>query len=242
MRSARHALRALYFGLSAAALGAAIPASGGCTNTSTATLYTPITGIVIRSSDLVAGHGCGTGPDQVYAYVAVLAHAVSPGVPYTSIVVPCYTDGVLSNLQPAIVTDDAGNSFDLLDYKLYIFAYNSRSFPASLACTPPQLTGNCPGDQPDASARAAAVDGGTILPIHPPNWTTTCTAIEQQGIPVLADCEPLEPAAGASGDAGAFDGGMTDAGAADSGGADGAATDGAASNADASDATDAGGG
>jgi hypothetical protein len=179
-------LRTVCIALPLAALTAAAmcASAAGCTSTSTAVVYTPITGIVVRSSELLAGHGCGTNPDQVYAYAAVLAPAETPQVPYTSTVTPCYADAVLSNLQ-----SEAGT----FDYVLYIYAYNYQSFPPELACTPPRLHQNCPGDYPEAST---APDASDVEPLYAPNWETTCRAVEQQGIPVLADCLPLEPAAG----------------------------------------------
>jgi hypothetical protein len=190
---------------------AAASAFGGCTNNVTALAYTPITGIVIHSADLVAGHGCGTGPGQVYAYVAVLAQQNAPDTPVTSTVVSCYTDGVLSNL-----AYDAGSNpppdAAAYVYYLYIYAYDYASFPPSLSCAPATPEGisnsGCPGDSPDATT-AAATDGGDagdagIPPRYPPTWTTTCTAGEVAGEPMLADCKPLEPTAAAeASDAGA---------------------------------------
>jgi hypothetical protein len=170
----------------------------GCPTTSTLTAYTPITGIVIRSADLVAGHGCGTGPDQVYKYVAVLAYAAggsnkpkSSIVPFTSTVVSCYTDGIFSNLQGS-----AGSN--PYDFTVYVYAYNATSFPPALACTP-DTAGGCPGDNPCSTATPC--DAG-VEPRYPPNWTATCSATELAGVPALATCGALEPVTGAA-DAGA---------------------------------------
>jgi hypothetical protein len=159
-------------------------AFGGCTNNVTALVYTPITGIVIRSADLVAGHGCGRGPGQVYAYVAVLAPQDAPNTLIQSAVVSCYADAVLSNLPY-----DAGssNEIGITPYFLHIYAYDYASFPAALACAAPITNSGCPGDIPDA---AAGVVSG-----HPPTWTTTCVAGELPGEPLLAHCQPLEPTA-----------------------------------------------
>jgi hypothetical protein len=167
--------------------GLAVCALGSCNSTTTALIYTPVTGILIKSSELVEGHGCGTAPDQIYAYVAVLAYAASPNIPYTSIVVPCYSDGLFSNLQP-----DPDGGLHPYDYTLFVYAYNAQSFPPELACGPPNTTGGCPGDSWDAAVTASP-DAG-VEPKHAPNWTTLCHATEYLGIPVLADCRPLEPA------------------------------------------------
>jgi hypothetical protein len=170
--------------LAALAVGAAC-AFGGCTNTVTALVYTPITGIVIRSADLVAGHGCGTAPGQVYAYSAVLAQPLAPDVAIASTVVYCYSDGVLSNLDYYDAGADQPNNV----YDITIYAYEYGSFPADLACSPPISNGACPGDSPDATIAATrSVDGGIL-----PRWTTTCVASQIPGEPSLAECKPLEP-------------------------------------------------
>ena len=175
----------------------------GCPTTTTLTTYTPITGVVIHSADLVAGHGCGTGPDQVYKYVAVLAYSDASRqaggsskpktsiVPYASTVVSCYTDGIFSNLQ-------ASTTANPYDFTVYVYAYNAASFPPALACTPDQA-GGCPGDSPCSTATPC--DAG-VEPRYPPSWTATCSAIEQAGVPALATCGPLEPVTGDA-DAGA---------------------------------------
>jgi hypothetical protein len=172
-------------------------AFGGCTNNVTALAYTPITGVVIHSQDLVAGHGCGMGPGQVYAYVAVLSQQNMPDVPEVSTVVNCYTDGVLSNLGYDAGAHPAPDAA-MFAYYLHIYAYDYASFPPSLACTPPIANGVCPGDNPDATTLAAQSGGEAgIPPRYPPTWTTTCTANEYAGEPMLANCKPLEPTAAA---------------------------------------------
>jgi hypothetical protein len=188
--------RALCVAVSAGFLGVATAgAFGGCTNNVTALAYTPITGVVIHSQDLVAGHGCGMAPDQVYAYVVVLARQDSPDIARYSTVVSCYTDGVLSNLP----TNDDAAVADQYAYYLYIYAYNYASFPRGLACTPPITNSSCPGDIVDATTIAAQPDSGDagIPPRYPPTWTTTCTAHEYGGEPMLATCNPLQPTAAA---------------------------------------------
>ena len=110
---------------------AAACALAGCPGTATTTTYTPITGILIRSSSLVTGYGCGTGPGQVYKYAALLKYAEDGGasgpVVYSG-VFDCYSDGLFSNL-PA---DDAGS----LSFDVTIVAWNAASFPAPLQCVP----------------------------------------------------------------------------------------------------------
>jgi hypothetical protein len=188
--------RAVWVAASAGLLGiTAACAFGGCTNNVTALAYTPITGVVVHSQDLVAGHGCGTGPEQVYAYVMVLAPQNNRDFAEYSTVVSCYTDGVLSNLPYDAGANPAPDA-DTYAYVLYIYAYNYASFPPGLACSPPITNSQCPGDSPDATTTAAkpGSDAG-IPPRYPPTWTTRCTAHEYGGEPMLADCLPLEPTA-----------------------------------------------
>jgi hypothetical protein len=173
-------------------------AFGGCTNNVTALVYTPITGIVIRSADLVAGHGCGTGPGQVYAYVAVLAQQNAPTVAIASTVVSCYADGVLSNLVWDAGSHPAPDAASYV-YYVYIYAYDYASFtsiPQTLACSAPATPSiGCPGDFPDATAGTPTAPDSGIPPRYPPTWKTTCTASELAGEPTLAQCGALEPTA-----------------------------------------------
>ena len=164
----------------------------GCPSSSTATGYTPITGIEILSSSLVAGYGCGEGPDQVYRYAAIVSYAADAGgagALQVANVFDCFVDGVFENL-PA--SDSGSQSFAIA-----VQAYNRASFPASLNCG--AAGGPCNAQDPGKIQAAAALA----------TWTTTCTATQQQGIPVLAVCGPLVPQASAEGGApsdGAVDG------------------------------------
>lgn len=165
--------------LAAAAPSAAI----GCATTAPTTGYTPITGIEIPADAIVAGHGCGTGVDQVFKYAAVVS---TPTVQtfVTSGVFDCFANGVFSNLPSP---DGGSETFDVS-----IYAYNQTSFPDPLLCLP--NTAPCPGD-----------DAGAIAPWQSSaNWTTTCTVIQVQGVASITKCGPLEPnepiEAGSSGD------------------------------------------
>jgi hypothetical protein len=213
---------------SSVAAGAAALALAGCPSTTTTTGYTPYTGVIIRSSQLVAGFGCGTGPGQVYRYAAVVYHlgadAGPTGNAFASNVFDCFSDGVFENLD----ADDAGNT----SYFLTIQAYERASFPPGLSCDP---AGACPTwDVSTVLASAAQA-----------SWTTTCTATQQAGVPVLAVCQPLGAADGGAGDASAdaaaeatVDGGADALGDGPFDAPADATTDGSA---DAADAGDAGG-
>jgi hypothetical protein len=171
-RAVNNHMRAL--GASATLTGAACVLMG-CPSTATTTGYTPITGIVIRSSALVAGYGCGTGPSQVYRYAAIVYFAADGGAQATLVanVFDCFTDGVFENLP---VADGGGQ-----DFIVSIRAYNFASFPRELQCLP--TGGPCAAQDPMTLLADAARA----------TWATTCAATQQQGIPVLAVCQPLAP-------------------------------------------------
>jgi hypothetical protein len=161
------------------AVGAAVGLALGCTTPPTTTLYTPITGIEIPSAAVVAGHGCGTRPGQVYRYAAVVAYPGEGGALVTSGVFDCFADGIFSNL-------DAGA------LNVTIYAFSHSSLPDALACSPPAAP--CPGD-----------DAGVVLSYATSaDWTAACTATQVRGITAVASCSPLEPsdAAEDAGDAG----------------------------------------
>jgi hypothetical protein len=153
---------------------AAAAALMGCATTAPTVGYTPITGIVIPAAEIVAGHGCGTGKDQVFKFAAVVG--TPPGIMpafVTSGVFDCFADGVFSNL-PA---PDGGSVM----FNVSVFAYNQASFPTALACPPNTVP--CPGD-----------DAGAVQPWQSSaNWTTTCTVTQIQGVPSVTTCEALEP-------------------------------------------------
>jgi hypothetical protein len=168
----------------------AAAAVGACAANTTTTGFTPITGIIIRSESLVAGKGCGTAPGQVYRYLAIVTYAPddlgTTRDPIAGAVFDCFADGLFSNLQPA---PDTGS----VSYVVTIYAYDAPSYPAAdLQCYVDQTCAALPG----------ACDATKLHALY----TTTCTATQQQGIAVLADCnagdaglanagEPLAPLA-----------------------------------------------
>jgi len=172
-----------------AALAAAACAFVACTTSTVTTVFPPITGIVIRSSSLVAGIGCGTGDDQVYRYAAVVTFAPTEGgTPSTTSftnIYDCFVDGVFENL-PA----DNGN----LNFDVSIFAYNFKDYGPATSTTPtgaglsPDLA--CPPGN-DATGCVPATTPLTDDQKRDATWTTVCTATQQSGVPVLAVCPPL---------------------------------------------------
>jgi len=158
---------------------AAVPVLLACNTTSTTAIYTPITGIEIQPSSLLQGVQCGQGEDDVYRYVVIVSNEVDGGplgAPVASNVFDCFTTGLFENL-PA---SDAGSQ----RYFLRIFAYSQQSLPPEFACSGGFGAdgGACPATEADASLAEAAAGA---------EWATTCTATQQQGIPVLAVCQPL---------------------------------------------------
>jgi hypothetical protein len=170
-----------------------------CASSSPTTGITPITGVVIRSESLIAGHGCGRGNEQVFKYLAVVTN-VDPSFPpggsplsYAQ-VFDCFADGAFVNL----VASPSGK----LDFNVEIFLYNADDYAAhvgdgaiqTIQRVPPQIN----------------PDTGTIPNPPPSTWSTTCTATQQQNVVVLAVCRPLSggplPAPADAGVDGAVDG------------------------------------
>ncbi len=148
-----------------AALAAVLGAVAACSNTNTAAGITPPTGILVRSENLVAGKGCGTGPAQVFKFAAVVQNddgAMLAGATYD-----CFADGSFQNLPPS-----SNGSFH---YKLHIFAYDKPTYTAS------------------APAIEAGAGDANRLAALPSTWTTTCDATEQADVEVSALCAPLTP-------------------------------------------------
>jgi hypothetical protein len=220
----------------ASALAALVLAAAGCPDTTTTASGFLVTGIQIRSAELVAGHGCGTGPGQVYRYAAVVTYAGTPldtdasspeagtsgdagtcgPSPSWVNTFECFNDGVFDNL-PA--SDSGAQQFAVAIYAYDKAGYDGSGLPASLQC----LSNAC-----------SAQDLCTVLAAAPKaQFTTTCAATQQQGIPVLAVCAPLQPVNG--GTVAADAGADTGAGA----GADAGADTGAGAGADASAGADA---
>ena len=240
--------RARAAGISAAA--AAICAVAACATTATTTGYTPITGILIRSSTLVEGFGCGMGPGQVYRYVAIVDYAragagadggpdagADGGAPKTALAQPsnppwtnifdCFTDGVFENLPSSSTGGQA--------FSVSIFAYDKASYgaallPSDLGCAPGMTAAICKSTPPTIPT--------TQIALAP--WTTTCSASQQQGIPVLAVCAPLSDSKKTSAEAGAADGAQPDGPEAGDGVPDGGVSDGSTGTDTGTTSTDAG--
>lgn len=158
---------------------------------------------MIQSQALVAGFGCGQGDGQVFRYAAAVSFAPAEDggqdgadgeeagalveqndVPLTNIF-DCFVDGVFENLP----TSDAGSlTFTVTIYAYDLKLYDEAGLPASLGCPPAPDGGLCtPGTLPLTAAQKK------LAP-----WSTTCTATQQSGTPVIAVCGPLEAPAPAT--------------------------------------------
>jgi hypothetical protein len=189
------ARRASLSALAASAVVACV--SAGCDSSTAVLSYTPYQGINIDSASLVAPFGCGTGPGQVYRYVAAVSEL--PATPDASDasdasrladagagqvlatgVFDCFYDGVFEGLPPPPA------SFGVV---IYAFTF-AESAEAGIAC-----------DSEASPCVPPQVDAGATFSGY--SWTTTCTVTEETAASVYAFCNPLQAPGAASPDAGA---------------------------------------
>ncbi|MDP9034347.1 MAG: hypothetical protein M3O50_06040 [Myxococcota bacterium] len=192
-------------------------ALGGCPSSTTSSSSAVVTGVEILAETVAGSHGCGKGAGQVYRYTAVVYHGgtsdgstavTASDAAIASNLFECYADGLFSNL-PA---SDSGSAL----YVVRVYAYGYAAFQknaavAALQC-PASTAPPCPAESP-AVVTAPEVTGAA-------DYTLDCTAIEQQGVPVLARCTET-PSAFGTADSGA-DAGARDAAANETGQLDGA--------------------
>jgi hypothetical protein len=180
---------------------AAIVAVPACSNVDAGGV-TPITGVLVLSDTLTAGHGCGTGDDQIFEYATIISIATSPQVPasfagtyVTGGTTKCFTNATFVD----VCTYNSGDSA----YDLSIYAFNEKEWNATLepdggstvtdqinqanVKNAPLLTAT---SSSCAAAELAIVTQAKVSPGA--GWTTTCTAAEQLNAPVTAACAPLQ--------------------------------------------------
>jgi hypothetical protein len=177
------------------AVAALTALSVGCGASASTTVYTPLTGLEIPASLVTAGHGCGTGPLQIYKYAVVVSSSAPDAGPpalVTAGVFDCFTDAVFSNL-PSL---DGGTN---PTYFVSIYAYNYSSFPPALLCPAGAIP--CPGDEAGAVAPWTASA----------NWTGSCTGTQVAGVTASVTCTPVATNAGSTDGGGAIDGVTVDA-------------------------------
>jgi hypothetical protein len=196
----------------------------GCQSSAPPPPYVPYEGINIDSPSLVAPYGCGTGPDQVYRYVATVNYAPASadagdasdaagpsdaglGEALATGVFDCFADAVFEGLPAA-------------SYVVTIYGFTlSESDAAGLACEA--------GTRPCAPP---ALDAGTAFSGY--SWTTTCTATALAGASPFAQCNELLPSVTANVDAGADSAADAQPDASPGAGADASLETGADSSAD----------
>ncbi len=183
----------LFVGICALIAGTA----NGCTTAPTTVAYTPITGVQLLASDITAGHGCGTGPEQVYKYAAVVSGS-EPESAVTYGAFDCFADAIFSSL-PAL---DGGAIPYGTTYSISVFAYNRDSYPSELECVA------------NAATCAPSEAGAVATWKAQANWTALCSATQIAGVTAVAVCGALQPA-----DAGALEGGSGPDGSPADGGA-----------------------
>ncbi len=164
---------------------------------------TPITGIVVRAQSLVAGHGCGTGPDQIYKYSVVVSAFDEAGATEVFIAggtYDCFADATFVNL----CSSSSGNYvFNVNVYAFTQAAWNSdgglpETQVQTLLATHPSYCTNDAGHvsplQSDQTVRPDN-DGGLDQQLQSKaSFTTTCTATQESSAEVVAVCAPVTSA------------------------------------------------
>ena len=153
---------------------AGMVACAGTTTTTTA--YTPITGVLVRSDALVSGIGCGTQPDQVFKYAAVVTQGnqtLTIGGTGVGMISDCFADAKFANL----VAGPDGT----LSFTVQIYAFSQESYLAQ-----------------QAKGLDLAATDWTQLQKFQPTYKTSCRATQQQDVEVLAVCAPLHSGGAAS--------------------------------------------
>ena len=160
---------------------------------------TPLTGILVLADTLTTGHGCGTGPDEIFEYATIVSipenSGLFSGAYVTGGTTPCYTNATFDN----VCTYNTNSN-----YNITIYAFNQAEWNQTLDPDGGSTVTDFLNTQ--NSVAAPAYDGGipsctdilkaaTVVPQvnGQAGWTTTCTAKQQQDAPVTALCGPLEP-------------------------------------------------
>ena len=152
-------------------VGGALGVYVACSSTPPPGTNSPITGILVHADSLVAGRGCGTRGSQIYRYVAVVFGA--DNVPITGAAYDCFADGTFVNLSAG----DSGS----YSFTVQIWAYNFAAYAAQNGGSSMLIERAASAVPPDV----AALKGLKAT------YTTTCQAMQQANVEVLAVCDPL---------------------------------------------------
>jgi hypothetical protein len=140
---------------------------GACSSTVTTPGVLPLTSIVIRSSTLTSGLGCGTAGGQVYKYAAVVQD------PALGAVYDCYADAAFANL--AAQADGGGF------YTIDVFLYDEPTYNANAA---------------QINAAVGATNGAAVLAAIHSTYQTTCTGTLTLNLQTIAQCNAIPVGSG----------------------------------------------
>jgi hypothetical protein len=160
---------------------------------------TPLTGIVVRADDLVAGHGCGTGPDQIYGYAVIVSTFTEGGAGAVFIAggaSPCYADATFINL--------CASTSGSLAFNVQVYAFTEAQWNLqSQLLNPPvnspvqalsALESYCQFDGGQTAFNGAVnLDNYASLYQAAASFTASCVATQQENIEVVAVCSTLAP-------------------------------------------------
>ncbi len=158
----------LFAGAGALAVGAGALSLAACTTDTGVVGLVPVTGIVVRSSSLVAGFGCGPGLTQVFKYAVVVTSA--DGQSSWGGLYNCFADAEFV----ALPSSDAGTYV----FRVDVYAFNA----ASAAVTDLDAGAPAANAAPDVATLAANA-----------TWVAHCSATQQPNVEVLAVCGSLVP-------------------------------------------------
>ncbi len=156
---------------------------------------TPTTGIVVRADDLVAGYGCGTGPNQIYQYSVIISSYAEGGAAPVFIAggtYPCYADATFINL--------CASTSGSLSFNVNVYAFTEAQWNlVSPKLQPPQQTqlqyleSYCQFDGGTQTAFNDSVTNlGEYLNLYASlaSYTEDCVGTQQENIEVEAVCPP----------------------------------------------------
>jgi hypothetical protein len=190
-----------YCALGTTAASVAAVAVPACNNDDDAGI-TPITGIAVEAATLVAGHGCGTGPDQIYKYSVVVSAFDEAGATQVFVAggtYDCFTNATFVNL--------CSSSSGSYVFNVNVYAFTEAQWNApnggsqaalqGLLTTHPSYctndAGNVTAHVGDQEVRPDNDGGIDDQLLAAASFTTTCTATQESSAEVIAVCAPVVP-------------------------------------------------
>ncbi len=180
----------LLFGKAPAALASLVMLSAlslvaaGC-ETSSSNDETSVTGIVVRSTQLLEGTGCGTRVGQVYKYLAVAVHsgqteAVAVGV------YDCFADAAFVDLPPDPTTGT-------YNFEIFVYAFDASRYEAQSAGVAAVLDEMNRVNAEKAKNPSAAIVNGALEQANKlePYGRSRCTVTQALTVQSVAACTAL---------------------------------------------------